>query len=841
LTHATDLVAEGLVEEKLLRGLARCASEAAGAEMVAVYVQPDPSASGQPAWRLAGHFGGDPEVLAALPRSYGEGGGVLAPLFHNAREVFEADLLEGTPTGSIVPKQFPIRSLAGLPVRSRDSRPIGVLLLGALRADAFDEDSLSVIRTIGHLVGIGMDNARLTAGQQHERRKAVESAVTLGTVLESVRTGVCVVELDGTVRVANKALQALFGLTGAAVNMSQAEVFATAAIAPRQSETFLLRLRQLLSDPSQIDESEWELATEPARIVHRYSAPMRSLVGKIVGRVDVYTDVTEARRLYTQLLNSEKLRAIGEMASGVAHDFNNVLASIVGQTELLHIDDQPPTTRLAIDTIRQAALDGARMVRNLQGLGQPRAETPLTAAVVNETIQVAVEMARPRWAGAALHGRVPIEVELKLAQGELLPRVAIDPAELREVLLNLFFNAADAMPDGGRITIATRLGRKPSTAELEINDTGHGMPESVRTRIFEPFFSTKGPKGSGLGLAVAYSIITRHAGDIEVQSEVGVGTTFTITLPYAPAASGPDAQPSANGGVVVAEPRGVVLPRVLDGARILVADDEPGLVTIVRQFMERSGARVSVALGGKAALHALEAAGADFDVVITDLDMPDVDGWAVASAVKSDHPHTHVVMLTGWAGEIAPEDFKSRGVDVVLGKPCSRSELETAVADLLAGPSKAPPRGRDVLLVDDEAVFARAVRDLLILQGHRVTVVGSAAEALEAVASHTFDVILTDYSLGEVTGAELAETLADTPGSPYVVLVTGYATEMDDPTLLSRGLSAVLPKPCRGDDLRQIMSRVPMTDQCESAAPLTEPTTSMSSSMSNGLGNSPRC
>jgi len=293
--------------------------------------------------------------------------------------------------------------------------------------------------------------------------------------------------------------------------MLQAEVFAGAASAPRQSAAFLARLRELLADPSQIDESEWELATDPPRIVQRYSAPMRSLVGGIVGRVDVYTDITQARRLYTQLLNSEKLRAIGEMASGVAHDFNNVLASIVGQTELLHLGDQPPTTRLAISTIRQAALDGARMVRNLQGLARPRAETPSTAAVLNETVQLAVEMARPRWAGAALHGRGPIEVHLNLPESVAMSRVAIDPAELREVLLNLLFNATDAMPDGGRIDIATRTGRKPGTADLEVKDTGHGMPETVRAHIFEPFFSTKGPKGSGLGLAVAYSISHSHS------------------------------------------------------------------------------------------------------------------------------------------------------------------------------------------------------------------------------------------------------------------------------------------------------------------------------------------
>ncbi|MGI9144948.1 MAG: response regulator [Chloroflexota bacterium] len=795
-------------EERLLPLLARCTAEAAGAEVAAVYVQPNTSARGKPAWRLAGHFGGDPEVLAGLPRSYGEGGGVLARLFRDAREVCESDLLEGVDAGSVVPKQFPVRSLAGLPVRRRDGRFVGVLLLGGLRTGAFDADSLDAARAVGHLVGIGLDNIRLEADQVRERRKAATSAVTLGTVLESVGSGVCVVDLDGTVRVANKALQALFGLSAAAVNTPQAGVFANAAIAPRQSQAFLARLGELLSDPAQVDESEWELATDPPRVVQRYSAPMRSVVGEIVGRVDVYTDITEARRLYTLLLNSEKLRAIGEMASGVAHDFNNVLASIVGQTELLRPEDQPALTRLAIGTIRQAALDGARMVRNLQGLARPRAETGFTPAFLNETVELALEMARPRWAGAALHGGVPIQVELNLAHPQSLSRVAIDPAELREVLLNLLFNAADAMPDGGRIDLATRPGSAPGSAELVIADTGHGMSESVRARIFEPFFSTKGPKGSGVGLAVAYSIITRNGGDIEVASRIGQGTTFTIRLPYADTPEGlpaPDGSPTGD-----REASGTVHMPGLSGVRILVADDEPGLVAIMRQFMERSGASVSVALGGKAAVEQLRAPGSQFEVVITDLDMPDVDGWAVASAVKSHHPGTYVVMLTGWAGEIAPEDFKSRGVDVVLAKPCSRAEIDLAVANLI-GSKKSPATAFEVLLVDDEPAFARAMRDLLALQGHHVTIVGSAGEALEAVAGRTFDVVLTDYRLGEVTGAELAETLAQVPGSPFVVLVTGYATGIDDPALLSRGVSAVLPKPCRGADLRQIMARVQAT------------------------------
>ncbi|HEV7662007.1 MAG TPA: response regulator [Chloroflexota bacterium] len=832
LSHATSLVAQGLPEARLTSQVTRCAVEAVDADFAAVFLQEEPGqgpSATRPMWRLAGHSDGDQELLAALPRSYGQGGGILAPLFQSARDLHENDLLNGAPEGAPLPVQLPVRSIVGVSIRRPNSRPIGVLLVCSRGSNAFDDQALDTVRSLAQLIGLGIENARLAAGQQRDRRMAAESAVTLGTVLESVGSGVSVVELDGTMRIVNKTLQDTFGLTGRMTGRRQVDVFANASVQVREADTFQQRLRELSADPSQVDESEWELATDPPRIVQRYSAPMRSVLGEVVGRVEVYTDITESRRLYTQLLNSEKLRAIGEMASGVAHDFNNLLASIVGQTELLHPDELPPGTRQAIATIRQAALDGARMVRNLQGLARPRAETPSTAADLNETVQLALEMARPRWAGSALTGNGPIDVSVNLADPAGLMRVSIDPAELREVLLNLLFNAADAMPEGGSIRVSTRPGRKPGTADLEVRDTGHGMPESVRLRIFEPFFSTKGPKGSGLGLAVAYSIITRRGGAIEVDSQPGDGTVFTITLPYAPLPSATGASstqpPPTTAGTTAESPGGSVgatetpvasaaqqaatraaSSAAVKGARILVVDDEPGLVAIVRQLMERSGAIVSVANGGRAALDTLLVPNAQFDIVITDLDMPDVDGWTVASEVKTHRPNTRVVMLTGWAGEIAPDDFKSRGVDVVLAKPCSRAELESAISSLLA-PKPVP--GFDVLLVDDEPAFARAVRELLTLQGHRVTLVDSGDNALQAIDAQRFDVVLTDYSLGEMTGAQLADRLADREAVPFVVLVTGYATEIDDPSLLTRGVNAVLPKPCRGDDLRQVLARVP--------------------------------
>jgi signal transduction histidine kinase/DNA-binding response OmpR family regulator len=758
------LIAGDVPEGRLAADVTRAIVAAGAADIAAVY-------DASPPWSLRAHGSGDADRIGQRPLA----------------------------------EQLPATQLVGFAVRGRDGNLLAALTLGC--DESIEADAVEAYVSLARMLGVGLDHARLVADQHRERRRAAEARATLESVLESVDTGVSVVDLNGQVRVVNRALLDLFGLVAEIDGAPQVGMFAAARIRPLDMEAFTARLLALQADPSLTDESEWELATDPPRIVKRSSAPMRTTTGEIIGRVDAYSDITESRHLYGQLLNSEKLRAIGEMASGVAHDFNNLLASILGQVELLHPEQLPPATREAVGTIRQSALDGGRIVRNLQGLARPRVETPTTSADLNETVRAAVEMARPRWAGAALRGQRGIDVTLDLASADGMSCVAIDPVELREVLLNLLFNAADAMPDGGSIVVATRPGLKPRTVDVLVHDTGHGMAEAVRARIFEPFFSTKGPRGSGLGLAVAYSIITRRGGSISVESAPEQGTTFTLTLPSGSPRWTEPGQPTAG--------------RSIRGARILVADDEPGLAAIVSQLLERSGATVTVAHGGVAALAALQAPESAFDVVITDLDMPEVDGWMLAAAVKRHAGSTGVVMLTGWAAEMPPEDFTKRGVDVVLAKPCGRADLEAAIADLLSAqhapgfealrPTSFETAARavfEILLVDDEAAFAQAVRDLLMLQGHTVTLVDSAAAALRVLAERRFDVVLTDYSLGEVTGAELAEQIAAHGPGPFVVLITGYATRINDATLLTRGVQAVVPKPCTAEDLRQVLAAV---------------------------------
>ncbi len=262
-----------------------------------------------------------------------------------------------------------------------------------------------------------------------------------------------------------------------------------------------------------------------------------------------------------QLVRTEKLRALGEMASGVAHDFNNVLAAIVGRAQLLLNEVRDPKLRRWIEVIERSGMDGAQTVRRLQEFTRIRRDQPVVAVSLNRVVQESLESTESRWRDEARTRGIVVEVATALAPD--LPPVAGDPAELREALINLILNAVDAMPGGGRLSFATSA--DVQRVELLVADTGAGMPEHVRQRIFDPFFTTKGPQGTGLGLSMTYGILSRHGAQISVESEEGKGTRFRLTFPRTTLAeqSGSRARHALRDGVP-ALPRG---GRRADGGR----------------------------------------------------------------------------------------------------------------------------------------------------------------------------------------------------------------------------------------------------------------------------------
>jgi|GEM_PF-2243282 len=381
--------------------------------------------------------------------------------------------------------------------------------------------------------------------------------------------------------------------------------------------------------------------------------------------VQVQKAYDELRTMSEQVVEQERLRALGQIASGIAHDINNALVPIQGFAEIL-LEHNDPVVRQAAETIFKSATDIATTVQRMREFYRPHSGDEVKEPVdLNALCKDALEMSRPRWFNMAQERGIVIETRLKLSDD--LPPLSGVPSEIRQAIINLILNAVDAMPEGGILTIRThrqeRGGR--AWAVVEVSDTGVGMDAETRRRAFEPFFTTK-PHGSGLGLAAVYRTVQRHEGFVEIDSEVGEGTTVRLWFP-------------SNLVLPQALPEGEV-----PSLRVLVIDDEPSVREVLALLLYRDGHLVTTATNGEEGVMLFQNAqwqGKAFDVVITDLGMPKVDGLRVARQVKSLSPETPVILLTGWGFRIRSEDVQ-RIVDVVLTKPVTHQQLRRALSQV---------------------------------------------------------------------------------------------------------------------------------------------------------------
>ncbi|MFN3974876.1 MAG: ATP-binding protein, partial [Dehalococcoidia bacterium] len=394
--------------------------------------------------------------------------------------------------------------------------------------------------------------------------------------------------------------------------------------------------------------------------------------GHLKGFILVARDITNIRQMEVQLLQLEKMRALGQMAAGVAHDFNNFLAVIMGQAELSLMDQALlPRHRRALEAIRRASADGAQVVRRLATLARMRAEGQAEPVDVCKVCHEALDSTRFAWEERAARQGITITTSLDLQD---VPPASCTESELREVLINLILNGIDAMPKGGVLTISCF--QEEERVCIAVKDTGTGIPPEVRTHLFEPFFTTKGARGTGLGLAVSYSIVKRYGGDIEVNTKVGEGSTFTVSLPIAQV---PQEQGKHRGG----------RPTTTRSLHLLVVDDDPAVADLLRDLLASMGHRPEVFQDPAKALEAFTAQ--EWDGVITDLSMPDLTGWEVAAYIKKARPSVPVLLLTGYGDHIDLQEARARGVDGVLGKPISIEDLASAFLALVEGGGKAVP------------------------------------------------------------------------------------------------------------------------------------------------------
>jgi signal transduction histidine kinase len=367
----------------------------------------------------------------------------------------------------------------------------------------------------------------------------------------------------------------------------------------------------------------------------------------------------------------DKVRAVGQLASGVAHDFNNLLAGILGNAQLLMFEAQTPDQREMLGVIERAAKDGAETVRRLQGFARMEHDSPMTEVRLDMLARDAIDITRPRWRDVAQSRGASIEVVKQL---QPVTPLAGRPAELREVLTNLIINAVDALPNGGKITVNTYddkvAGNGEGSVVVEVADTGTGMPPEVRARIFDPFFTTKGEQGTGLGLAVSMGIIQSHGGQIEVESERGRGTRFTIRLPVRTAAQA--AKATRQTKALVIQP-----------GHILFVENEAMIRDATVRLLTRWGHQVAQSSNGAEALQSF--APDTFDLVISDLGMPDMNGWDLLGEIKRRDPRVPTVLITGWGRQFSDEEAKERGVDFVIEKPFDQDDLREILAAALGG------------------------------------------------------------------------------------------------------------------------------------------------------------
>ncbi|CAN5780285.1 hypothetical protein BH18ACI4_BH18ACI4_18240 [soil metagenome] len=389
--------------------------------------------------------------------------------------------------------------------------------------------------------------------------------------------------------------------------------------------------------------------------------------------------IAEQERIREQFTQIEKLSALGELASGVAHDFNNTLAGILGRAQLLLRTNDPEKITRGLNIIIKTAEDGAKTVKRIQDFARQRRDHDFEPVAVDQILFDVSEVTRPRWKDKAEATGIHISLDIQIRSKS---KVMGDESELREVLVNMVLNAVDAMPAGGRLTLLAE--DVEDSVVISIADTGSGMAPEVRSRIFDPFFTTKGKAGMGLGLAVGFGIVRRHEGTITVHSQVSQGTTFRISLPAAKAEDGSLIKAAAS------EPTSfnarLSIPRTEaqndNQLTVLIADDEECVRDLLRELLESERCLVMTAASGREALALFESR--EFDAVFTDVGMQGMSGWELAGKIRERSKKVPIAVITGWGEAVGSNEQKEADVDWVIAKPFTAERISELVGEIIA-------------------------------------------------------------------------------------------------------------------------------------------------------------
>ena len=369
----------------------------------------------------------------------------------------------------------------------------------------------------------------------------------------------------------------------------------------------------------------------------------------------------EEKQMQEKYAEIEKLRALGLMTSGIAHDFNNMLAIIAGNIDLIEIEEDKDKILKKVQIIKKTALGSAKTIKRLQKYARTKNDALQSQTInFNSLVRDAIEISTPMWKDSPQEKGFSVEIVDTLTEEE--PIVLGDDTDLREAIINMIFNSVDAMPQGGKIDIATYT--KNESVYLELSDNGTGMTEETKDRIFDPFFTTKGITHGGLGMSMLYGTIRRHNGSVDIKTTPGQGTTFTIVLPKGKEKTEKRSEKSNHAFKA-------------EETNILIIDDEPQIGAVLSEILSKQGHQTSVFDNGKDGIDALKNGG--YEILITDLGMPDLSGWEVINIAKQIEPGVIAGVITGW--DISEVEAKQKGVDFLITKPFESSQIVQAVAN----------------------------------------------------------------------------------------------------------------------------------------------------------------
>ena len=453
-------------------------------------------------------------------------------------------------------------------------------------------------------------------------------------------------------------------------------------------------LRALVAAPLQIESQVFGVLISARREPNSFSSGecefLRQLsehVALAAHQAQLHTSLQSAyeelRSTQQAVMQQERLRVLGQMASGIAHDINNAISPIMLYTDSM-LEKEPGLSergRGYVHTIQQAASDVAETVARMREFYRPRdIQTQSSPVDLNEIVSQVEELTRARWESMPQQRGIVIDVHTELTLR--LPPIMGVKSEIREALTNLVFNAVDAMPQGGTLTLRARCDVTERVL-VEVIDTGVGMDEDTRRRCLEPFFTTKGERGTGLGLAMVYGVVQRHGGELEIDSQPGSGTTVRLSFAAVQASA------IETTAVHTARPAGLT---------ILLVDDDPTLLRSLRETLELDGHTILTANDGKEGIELFRKSQSGghptVSAVITDLGMPHVDGRSVARAVKQAAADTPVILLTGWGERLLADGDTPPYVDRVLSKPPRLREVRQALAELTSHISPLRVRSR---------------------------------------------------------------------------------------------------------------------------------------------------